>query len=119
MTLRAPRSIALPLCIALVGCTTLTRAGRRVRVVDDPVDVQGCEYLGEVEGSGVNTAPGERFGGNAFIARKSAKNDARNKAGALGADTLLGSDTDMGVFEATTKPGAYRCDPADSVATDE
>jgi hypothetical protein len=92
-----------------LGCTGLTEAGERVRVVDDPREVGGCRFLGEVEGSAMHTKPGQWVGGNALIAETSAANDARNEAGALGADTLLELDTDLEVFEATAKAGAYRC----------
>ena len=96
-------------CGMALGCTSLTDAGERVRVVEDPREVHGCEYLGEVEGSAMHTKPGDWFGGNAMIARTSAENDLRNEAGALGADTVLEIDTELEVFEATAKTGAYRC----------
>jgi hypothetical protein len=78
-------------------------------VVDDPAVVANCEYVGEVEGSGRNNAPGEKIGGNALIAETSAENDARNRAGELGADTLLDLETEQGHFSAEANGRAYRC----------
>ena len=100
--------LMLVACLA-VGCTGLTAAGERVHVVEDPREVSGCQYLGEVEGSAMHTEPGDWLGGNAFIARESAANDARNVAGQIGADTLLALDTELEVFEATARAGAYDC----------
>jgi hypothetical protein len=102
--------------LAVAGCTPLTAAGERVRVVESPQAVGGCEYLGPIEGSGRNNAPGEKVGGNAMIAEASAENDARNQAGRRGADTLLELDTDQGHFSASVQAGAYRCGHSDAVA---
>lgn len=98
--------------VGIVACTPLTAAGKRVRVVEDPRKVQGCEFLANVEGSGRNSKPGERIGGNALIAETSAENDARNKAAELGADTLLQLETEQGYWSAQARGGAYRCGSA-------
>ena len=60
-------------------------------------------------GGGLASRPLGRVTPDALIAETSAENDARNEAGALGADTLLDLDTDLGAFEATAQAGAYRC----------
>lgn len=98
-----------PLLLSVFSCTPLTAAGERVRLVERPEDVRGCRYLGRIEGSGRNNAPGEKVGGNALIAENSAENDARNRAAELGADTLLALDTEHSHFSAEVRAGAYRC----------
>lgn len=105
------------LACLLVGCTSLTAAGARVRLVGGDsgqgdagsFSVSGCRYIGPITAYARSTRPGSSLTGNFAIARTNARNDARNKAAKAGADTLVELKTDDDTFGVTATGKAYDC----------
>src|SRR5689334_20577979 len=81
------KTIRAVLCVAAVaGCAAvdLESGGQQVRIVTN--EPQGCEYLGEVTGSQGDFFTGA-FTSNANL-ETGARNDMKNKASKLGANTV-------------------------------
>jgi hypothetical protein len=112
-TLRGVR--ALLLVFVLEGCTTLTPAGERVRLVAAPTSeversaLSGCRYLGTIAAHATSTRPGSPLTGNFAIARSNAQNQVRNDAAKAGADTVVNLQTSDGYFGVDATGDAYDC----------
>lgn len=99
------RLVALVLVLLCVGCTSLTPAGSRVRVTSNNEAVHGCTLLGEVKGAD------HMWGGVAGqgIAENNAWNELKNRAAAMGADTVLMVTSSTGFSGSRQIGEAYRC----------
>ncbi len=71
------KKLALPLLIAACGCVTLTPKGSKVRVTEDPAEIEGCKSLEKIRPD----AP--------YLLRSEAIKQLKNRAGEDGADFLL------------------------------
>jgi uncharacterized protein YbjQ (UPF0145 family) len=89
----------------LTACTTLSPAAEHVRVTANPEAVHGCALLGEVKGA-------DRMWGGAFgqgVAESNAWNELKNRAAAMGADTVLMVTSSTGFSGSRQIGEAYRC----------
>jgi len=88
--------------LLMVGCTSLTPGGAKVRVTSNQDAVKGCELKGAVKGTSSNA-----LGSSA----ENANIEMRNNAAEMGADTvLLMTETAIGRWsEARTTGEAYDC----------
>jgi hypothetical protein len=91
------RILAVAPVFLLLSCATvaLSPEGERVRMVNDNASVAGCTLVGTVDAS---TSEAE-----------AAYNTLRNKAAAIGADTILVPRNRLGIADPPTSAPAYRC----------
>lgn len=95
---------ALLVWVGCLGCATaLSPAAAKVRDADRH-DVRGCEFLGVVEGSSLQTGVAVRDTG-----AQNARNGARERAAELGADFLVWSDGSSSAAAIVAQAEAYRC----------
>ncbi len=71
------KKLALPLLLAACGCVTLTSKGSKVRLTQDPAEIEGCKSLEKIRPD----AP--------YLVRSEAIKQLKNRAGEDGADVLL------------------------------
>lgn len=69
--------VAILMIMFLSGCTTLSAKAKTIHDAD-PQMVQGCQFLGDVQGS-------SEWGGPSSIAKENARNEALEKAASLNA----------------------------------
>jgi hypothetical protein len=102
--------VVFALVLAFASCTSLTPAGERVRVTSNADVVRGCTLLGEVKGAD------RMWGGYAGqgIAENNAWNELKNRAAAMGADTVFLTTSSTGFSGARAIGEAYRCGVADA-----
>jgi len=99
------RLIGLGLLLTLVGCaTTLRHYGIAVRVVKDAALIKDCRYIQEVQAS-------SSWGGLVAtgIGYRSAMNELKNEAGAVGGNTVLLAVMANTMGGTNMSGGAYRC----------
>jgi uncharacterized protein DUF4156 len=91
---------SLPLLFLVSGCASvvLTPEAEQVRVVERGDDVRGCTLLGMIEATGPDIAQGD------------SQRELRNRAAAIGADTVL--LTSRGSTK-NAYGAAYRCGSPD------
>lgn len=108
-------SIVTMTALLLVGCSSthsLSSAGQQVRIVDDKPGTE-CQLLGTAEGSQSNWLSGNS---SEFDSIRSATNDLRNKAAAMGGNVLYGIEsqgpsflTDFMPLDSKVSGQVYRC----------
>ncbi|MBS2029294.1 MAG: DUF4156 domain-containing protein [Deltaproteobacteria bacterium] len=108
--------------VVLAGCATapINSAGYSVQVVGKALD-DTCQSLGQVVGEGGGSFGGDLIANDRLV--EYATNDARNKAGAMGATHLmlnppqLGATANGTTSTATVTGIAYKCPQAAGAAT--
>jgi len=110
MKAAASTSVVVFALSLLVSCTSLTPAGQRVRVTSNADATRGCVLLGEVKGAD------RMWGGYAGqgIAENNAWNELKNRAAAMGADTVLLVTSSTGFSSSRAIGEAYRCGVTDA-----
>jgi hypothetical protein len=91
--------------LSLSACASLTPKGATVRLTTNPDVVKGCQYVGEVQGTD------RMWGGMAGqgVAEDNAETRLRNKAAAMGADTVFLNISSTTTSGSKQKGEAYRC----------
>lgn len=102
---KGSRLIAIVAVLSLSACASLTPKGATVRLTTNPDVVKGCQYLGEVRGTD------RMWGGLAGqgVAEDNAETRLRNKAAAMGADTVFLNISSTTTSGSKQKGEAYRC----------
>jgi hypothetical protein len=97
--------IAIVAVLSLSACASLTPKGTTVRLTTNPDLVKGCQYVGEVQGTD------RMWGGLAGqgVAEDNAETRLRNKAAAMGADTVFLNISSTTTSGSKQKGEAYRC----------
>jgi uncharacterized protein YbjQ (UPF0145 family) len=85
--------------------TTLTPEGARVRVTSNPEAVHGCTLVGEVKGA--DHMNGGLLGQGA--AQETAMRELKNRAAAMGADTVLMVTSTTNTSGSVQLGEGYRC----------
>lgn len=95
--------IGLVLCVGISGCTTVTKQGAIVRVVNNVEAVKDCKYLRQLESS-------SSWGGLASgVAFDNAMNEMKNKTAEMGGNTVY-STAMLSSWGGTRMIGdAYNC----------
>lgn len=107
--------VAVSVSLLLVGCSgtnSLSGSGQQVRMVDEKPGAE-CQLLGTAEGSQSNWLSGTN---SEYDSIKSATNDLRNKAAAMGGNVLYGVEsqgpsflTDFVPLDSKVVGQVYRC----------
>ena len=94
--------------VVLVGCVSLSPEGEKVRVTSNSEAVRNCTLLGEVKGAE------HMWGGFAGqgIAEDNAYKELKNRAAAMGGDTVLMVTSSTGFSGSVQRGEAYRCGTA-------
>lgn len=90
--MRIKMLLGLSAAMLLAGCSTthqLDASGQQVKFTDDKPDSQ-CQLLGEVAGVQSNWLSGSGGSGSSM---RGAANDLRNKAAAMGGNTIYGANS--------------------------
>lgn len=97
----------LVVLLALASCvtTTLTPDGAKVRVTSNPEAVHGCTLVGEVKGA--DHLNGGLLGQGA--AQETAMRELKNRAAAMGADTVLMVTSTTNTSGSVQLGEGYRC----------
>lgn len=94
----------LAICLVFVSCVTVTPQGAKVRITANPEAIRTCTLLGEVRGE---TMWGGMIGGTA---EEHAVNELKNRAAAMGANTVLMVTSSAGFTGSVQRGEAYRCE---------
>jgi len=96
------------LMLFATSCVSMTPEGAKVRVTANPEAVHGCTLIGEVKGAE------HMWGGVAGqgIAEDHAMTELKNRAAAMGADTVLMVTSSTNTSGSVQRGEAYRCSAA-------
>lgn len=91
--------------LVFAGCVSLTPEGAKVRVTSNQEAVRNCTLIGEVKGA-------EHLWGGSMgqgIAEDHAMTELKNRAAAMGADTVLMVTSSTNTSGSVQRGEAYRC----------
>jgi hypothetical protein len=91
--------------LPLAACVSLTPAGEKVRITANPDVVRNCTLIGEVKGA--DHMNGGLMGQG--IAENHAVIELKNRAAAMGADTVMMVTGSTGFSGSVQRGEAYRC----------